>query len=125
MVQKFMVEKFMIEKSGVEKSGVEKSPDFHFMVEKFGVGKFMVEKSEVERSGVEAWGWKVQGWNVLQPLNLKKYEVDQLGVCYASVSWAASMNANNIMYCTFALYDFFLRVASPVSSILVEKYSSI
>ena len=37
-----------------------------FMVEKSGVEMFMVEKSGVERSRVEAWGWKVQGWDVLQ-----------------------------------------------------------
>ena len=38
-----------------------------FMVEKSGVEKFMVEKSGVERSWVEFWGWKLRGWDVLQP----------------------------------------------------------
>ena len=66
-IQKFMVKKFMIEKSGVEKSGVEKFMVEKSRVENSGVGKFMVEKSGVERSGVEALGWKVRGWNVLQP----------------------------------------------------------
>ena len=37
------------------------------MVEKSGVEKFMVEKSGVERSTVEALGWKLRGWDVLQP----------------------------------------------------------
>ena len=63
----FFNPRFGVEKSGVEKSGVEKFMVEKSGVEKSGVGKFMVEKSGVERSGVEAWGWKVRGWNVLQP----------------------------------------------------------
>ena len=39
-----------------------------FMVEKSEVKKFVVESSGDERPGVEAWGWKVQDWDVLQPM---------------------------------------------------------
>ena len=42
-------------------------PHFWFMVEKFGAENFMAEKSVGERCRVEAWGWKVRGWDVLQP----------------------------------------------------------
>ena len=55
--------KFMVKMSGLKilwSLGLKNS--FGFWVEKSVVGKFMVEKS-----GVEAWGWKVQGWNFLQP----------------------------------------------------------
>ena len=45
------------------------------MVEKSGVEKFIFEKSGfelwVEKSGIEAWGWKIRGWNVLEPVEIQ------------------------------------------------------
>ena len=55
-----------------------------FMVENSGVEKFMVEKSGVERSGVEGWGWKVQGWDVLQPYNFQLESSNVYAFCSSS-----------------------------------------
>ena len=93
-----------------------------FMVEKSRVEKFMVKMSVVERSVVEAWGWKVHGWDVLQPFvsvesptnNIIRSErqqrlsfYDKLSTFGGILALCNGMSALSIAECLFLLCSLF------------------
>ena len=91
---------------GVEKSGVEISFTQKFVVEKSGVEMFIVEKSGIKRSGVESWGWKVQGWDVLQPWQMPPMPSQFLRPCYDAAFRAEMYLGCKSVQSQFAQYFF-------------------